>query len=416
LAYLFLIFLREKLFVDLSYETTLHPTPIPNAVVGRIEIWQGTWPIISNHFFWGAGLRSFEDMFKHFNNPFVVWPRPHAHNLFLHVTSEIGMVGMLFFIIFILNILLSGIKNYKQTEDIRLKIIPFFLLVTILGFFFNNLVEYNWEHSLFQVLFYFSASSMFAAKKFLLKGKEEIAFHLTKFRKISFLGVLTLFWVFYVGSPAIGNYYLHEAHKSIAKEDLRSLDYLKKTSFFDPSDPEPYLLLSQIYERAYRNTKNRVFLENAIHAQTKVTNLLPMNADFHLDLAKLYEDAKRMEEAQFYYKKAIDINPFMPQYKEELASFLGRIKKTEKAIILWEDLKTFLEKYEPRGTHLMKVYLCLGINYRKKGDLSLAKKNLGAVINFQDSIGEKETPDSFSRRDFISYKKIADDELKSSKK
>jgi hypothetical protein len=60
----------------------------------------------------------------------------------------------------------------------------------------------------------------------------------------------------------------------------------------------------------------------------------------------------------------------------------------------------------------MKVYLCLGINYKKKGNLSLAKINLNAVINFEENIVEKEELNSFIRRDFISYKRIAEDELK----
>jgi tetratricopeptide (TPR) repeat protein len=210
----------------------------------------------------------------------------------------------------------------------------------------------------------------------------------------------------------MGNYYLYKANQSLAKGDKRSLDYLQKASFFDPTHPEPYLLLSQIYKRAYWNTKNKVFLENAIHAQIKVTNLLPLNSDLYLNLAKFCEDAKRIEEAQLYYEKAVSINPHIPRYKEELASFLARNQETGKAIVLWEDLKTFLEKYEPRGTNLMKVYLCLGINYKKKGNLSLAKINLNAVINFEENIVEKEELNSFIRRDFISYKRIAEDELK----
>ena len=106
-------------------------------------------------------------MFKHFNNPFVVWPRPHAHNLFLHITSEVGIVGLLFFILFIFNVLFSCIKNYRNTDNPQSKISSLFLFIAISGFFFNNLTEYNWEHPLFQVLFYFLTSIIFVIKRFL---------------------------------------------------------------------------------------------------------------------------------------------------------------------------------------------------------------------------------------------------------
>ena len=143
----------------------------------------------------------------------------------------------------------------------------------------------------------------------------------------------------------------------LEKGDGRTLSYLSKASLFDPSNPEPYRLLSYTLEEAWLNTKNMVLLEKAVNAQKKAIRLSPMRPDSYLDLAKLFEEAKRLDEAKFYYEKAASIYPNTLKYKEELALFSERNGEMDKAIALWEGLKVFLEKYEPKRMNLMKVYI-----------------------------------------------------------
>ena len=136
-----------------------------------------------------------------------------------------------------------------------------------------------------------------------------------------------------------------------------------------------------------------------------------MQAHLYLDLAKFCEDAKRMDEAEFYYEKAMDINPNTPEYKYTFALFLARNNKTEKAIALWKDLKVFLEKYEPKGIFLMTVYMNLCAAYKKIQNFELLKNHLDLVVGFPDDIIRKEPADSTLRKTFISYKKKAAEEL-----
>jgi O-antigen ligase len=411
LVYLFAIFLIDK-----SYTSTakLALNSISSTSVSRLEIWQGTLQIILHHPFWGVGLRSFEDQFKYLNNPFLFSRftyHSNAHNLFLHLASEIGIVGLLFFFSFSCWVLYSCLRNYENTENPRLKLVSFFLLLAILGFFFHNLGEYKWEHPLFQVLFYFLVSSFFAIKSLMNPDRKEICFYLTRPYKIGLSGLLVLFWIFYVGSPLLGNYYLSRARHYYARGDGRALTYLLKASLFDSSHPEPYWLLSQTFKNVWLNTNNPAFLEKAIDAQKKTISLFPMNADFYLDLAKLLGEAKRLDEAKLYYEKATSLNPNTLKYKEELASFLERNNETDKAIVLWEGMRTFLERYEPKGMNLMKVYAHLGAVYKKMGSPTLVKKYLNLVMNFPDDAIKNEPYDSPIRKSFNDFKKIAKEEL-----
>ena len=314
-TYSLLVLLRGKLF-DLTSEVSLLRDPILVASTSRFKIWVGTLPMIFHHPFFGVGLRSFEDFFKHFNDPQLIWPRPHAHNLFLHITSEIGTIGFLFLIGFIFMTLSSALKQYKKTGDSQAKLFFFLLLLALSGFLFNNLVEYNWEHPVFQVLFYFMSSLALAGREWTIP--------LSRIYKMILSGSLTLFFIFYVGFPSLGHTYLDKAKVALAQGDERGLDYLIKASTFNPYDSEPYLVLSLMYEGAWVKTKKEAFLQKAIGAKTKAAHLSPMDPGLYLDLGKLLEKGKRREEARACYEKAMDIDPYTLKYREALASFLLR--------------------------------------------------------------------------------------------
>lgn len=408
LVYLSVISLREKSSVLLS---KLSMNSVRSTSISRLDIWQGTLQIILHHPFLGVGLRSFEDQFKYFNNPYVFRFHSHAHNLFLHLISEVGIVGFLFFLSFSLWVFLSCIKNYKGATSLQSKMLSFSLLLGISGFFLHNLGEYLWEHPLFQVFFYFVASLIFSTKRLLNPTRKEISTRLTRPGKIGISGLLVIFLLVYVGSPLLGNYYLSKAEHFFEIGDERIWSYSSRASLFDPSNPEPYWLLSQAFGDAWSDTKNTLLLEKAVQAQKKSIRLFPMHADSYLDLAKLLEKAKRMDEATFYYEKAVSINPYVLKYKEELALFLERTGEVDKAIAVWEGLKIFLEKYEPKRMNLIKVYLSLSAMYKKIGNLVLFKKYLDLVADFPDDVIRNEPPDSSVRKNFIDLKKMARVEL-----
>jgi len=408
LVYLSIVSLRENPSVPFSRLTL---RSISSTSTSRLDIWQGTLPMILDHPFWGAGLRSFEDQFKHFNNPFVFKFHTNAHNLFLHLTSEVGMVGLLFIIIFSVYVFFSCIRYYKKSEGVQSKRVPFFLLMALSGFFFHNLGEYLWEPPLFQVLFYWMAAFVFSTQRLINPSRKEILFRMTRPYKIGISGLLIIFWVYYVGSPLLGSYYLSKAKDLLEKGDERALSYLSKASLFDASNSEPQRLLSYTLKEAWLNTNNPLLLEKAIHAQKKAIGLSPMQPEPYLELAELFEDAKRLDEARFTYEKAASIYPNTLKYKDELALFLERHGEPEAAIALWEELKVFLEKYEPRRINLLRVYMSLAAMYKKRGNLALFKKYLDSVVNFPDDVIKNEPADSPVRKSFIDLKKLAQEEI-----
>ena len=75
----------------------LHPE---NSVVQRLFYWQTTLKVIKNNWLWGVGPGNFRFFYTHYMNPLATETR-FAHNLFLQIFAETGVVGFTGFLLFI---------------------------------------------------------------------------------------------------------------------------------------------------------------------------------------------------------------------------------------------------------------------------------------------------------------------------
>ena len=84
----------------------------------RITQWQFCWDLIQQRPFTGWGLRNFTPLYQEKMN---VW-LGHPHNLFLMLTSETGIVGMLFLSaivgwVMMRGLLIVSLNNYRSKSD-----------------------------------------------------------------------------------------------------------------------------------------------------------------------------------------------------------------------------------------------------------------------------------------------------------
>lgn len=65
----------------------------------RIHIWTGTWQMFRDHPWVGVGMGAFSAVYPQYRIPQAREPNVwHAHNLFLHLLAETGVVGLLAFL------------------------------------------------------------------------------------------------------------------------------------------------------------------------------------------------------------------------------------------------------------------------------------------------------------------------------
>jgi len=119
----------------------------------RLNIWQGAWQMIATHPFFGVGLRGYQQLVNQYQQPFVLPGvagivsdelHPYPHNLFLALWAELGILGLLVFLLIVIRFFYEGFhkiiftpldKNYLTGQALRTNSnVPnptYYLLLTI---------------------------------------------------------------------------------------------------------------------------------------------------------------------------------------------------------------------------------------------------------------------------------------------
>ncbi|MGV8154487.1 MAG: O-antigen ligase family protein [Alkaliphilus sp.] len=119
----------------------------------RISIWIGTLDLVQYHWLRGVGLGleafSYQYQFFVFGSALAV----HSHNLFLQLASEIGVLGLVAFFMFLIALCkwtLLSIPRMKSRKDV---VIVYGLLAAIAGHILHGMVEHIWFDP--RILFFF---------------------------------------------------------------------------------------------------------------------------------------------------------------------------------------------------------------------------------------------------------------------
>ena len=107
----------------------------------RIKIWHITMDVIRDNLIAGVGFgyMPFKDTFERYIRTMPIY---HAHNTYLEVAAEIGLIGFIFFMLLLLSTLKYAYVNLVKSEDKYFKYLGAGLFASIIGIMGHGLVEH----------------------------------------------------------------------------------------------------------------------------------------------------------------------------------------------------------------------------------------------------------------------------------
>lgn len=113
------------------------------AIKCRITYLKGALGIIRDNSLLGTGLGTFKLVYPRYmpkGTGFETW---HAHNSYLEMWSEIGLAGLVLFLIFAGQLMYVGLRLFSNTKNPKQKLLQLGLISGITAFLLHNIMEFT---------------------------------------------------------------------------------------------------------------------------------------------------------------------------------------------------------------------------------------------------------------------------------
>ncbi|NLW21711.1 MAG: hypothetical protein GXY88_00405 [Tissierellia bacterium] len=125
----------------------------------RIPLWKATLLMIKDYWVNGAGLgfNSFRALYPRYMRQGIV--AVHSHNIFLQLFVEIGIFGLIGFIVFVFNSIRISLITFVKGMDIKIRRISVAVFASILGILLHGLVDYIFFNDRILMMFWILVST-----------------------------------------------------------------------------------------------------------------------------------------------------------------------------------------------------------------------------------------------------------------
>ncbi len=225
----------------------------------RLDIWNQSVRLFMEKPIMGHGPGSFSFVSHHENfpnlNSVIRYGKiaKYAHQNYLELAVETGIVGLIFFSMLIFGALKNFFHTDKKLEGSIYLTSLIIIWIVIVGFFDTFMYP-----PFFEFLFAILLGIVLPVKEYKFSGRTGI-----RIKKIALITIIVfMLWTLL---SLVGTIMLNKVVKGIQSGDLREVNRSEKNlqfvSYFIPSNPDIPLLNSYIYEFYYITSENKTWLE-----------------------------------------------------------------------------------------------------------------------------------------------------------
>ncbi len=350
------------------------------SVQGRLILWKGALNIISDNPFLGTGIGTFMHAYPHYQER-VFYSR-YAHNIFLEIASETGLLGVASFVLLFIPCL-----KIKPRREKRLLYI--FGIISMLLFLLHNTMDFDWESPCIVATFFLLLSIInYSGSRGLENGSRLI---IPSERRLIirylFSSMLTAAVCLIVLLPFLSDGYFSMARSLFDQGKYEeSINEIRNARRFFPLRGEYFYGEAEIYKTMGDVYKKREFYEKGIQYMEKAIEMEPLNPFFRRELGIIYWMIKDYDRAIEEFKKAIEITPgdaFLYYTLGKAYMYLGKLDNAKielrKAVELEED---YFNYSHPDIKDIFEAHFLIAEIAMMEKDLDSASKELEKNLIF----------------------------------
>lgn len=360
-----------------------------------------TLKIIKDNFLLGTGLGTFGNVYLKYMIPGKINPAQdyatlYAHNLCLQILSEIGIIGLVVFFIFILKLLWYGFKKTIYFKDRYTRLISigifsglcFFLMhnTVDIGFYFFSVAFYWWFLLGVLAILVRTDSGVTYEKTILARHKKAVRLDVLVW------GIFSLLLIFQITKNFLADIHFYKGSVYLNKRLYdESLWEFKKAARLDSYNSRFFEMIGDVYQtEAYLSKSKQGFLVAAKTNYLKALNLSKYNPRVYYKFGLISNLQGRWKEAIYYFEKATHYYPSEERYHRALGILYLNNNRINEAFLKYKDL----ERLNPRNPE--NLFFGAMVNERLgrkelaikmyKDVLSINSKHSGAIKKLNDLV------------------------------
>ncbi|MNC19129.1 O-Antigen ligase [compost metagenome] len=276
-----------------------------HSVLERFTFYKDAVKVAKDYPILGAGGGGWAALYeKYQNNPYT---SRQAHNFFLQYLIEVGILGFIVFMGFILFVFYKYIKGYIRNKDRDDFNNGFFYLIIALSILLHSVLDFNMSYAFMGLLVFIGLAGMAEAMDRKPLSNKWTASGL----RFGYLAVVCVaaIAVFFVSIRNISSANAAADAKAVAQistsyEEIKTplANALKNR----PGHPESVILLASMDNQVYKQTKNEQFAEESLSVLQRGLKDEPNNKQMMQQLIVLYDLQGKSEDSYAVYRDNAD--------------------------------------------------------------------------------------------------------------
>ncbi len=137
----------------------------------RIAVYRNSLNMMKAHPILGVGANNYMKQYKRYKEAveyrnIVTLDYMYAHNNFIHLASEIGLLGLAAFLWLLYKLFKECALIYRSLKESYLKMLALSLIASLIAFLVNGLTESSLYYSRVAIIFWYLSGFIFALAKF----------------------------------------------------------------------------------------------------------------------------------------------------------------------------------------------------------------------------------------------------------
>lgn len=287
---------------------------------GRLAFYQDAFKIIKKYLLFGTGGGGWATLYQTYQS--YGYTSTQAHNYFLQMWIEVGIIGLALLISIILLLTYYVYKKYKDTDSINDKILTSTTYMAVISILLHAFMDF--DLSLSALTFVLWALVGILLKDIEVSNLSKKKINNSAIFKLSYITVLVIL-IIVSSSLKLGNVYAQKAIKAHEENKTEEvISYFERASTFDPYKVEYKHDLANYYKGRYNITKDNKDILKAMELMEDVVKLSKYSSRFKALSASFYMSIGDIEKGLKLMDESVEIQPMRTEnYVQKCDAYLS---------------------------------------------------------------------------------------------